>query len=324
MSHYKQSSFLLAGLGVHAAQNLGAKALIRTPAAAQAVADAVRQGFVNKAPYIAPLKHRVAAGLIGHEVAEVPQYANAAARGFSEYLDRNGHVMTKHDHLALRMLTQGRVDDLAKLKNKVGGLPILDRFQEYAHGSGNKILQHIASQGNTSEVKRLFAKPKTLREAFSPESYPLLSNISRNATRGRAQEAATPGRLHKLVEPVTAAALALAEPAAGAINYAKMGVASPVLQKHVPGLKRAADWVEHSFVDSAKNSLKSGFNTVESNKYLATLKNRAAGALDSVQNTPQFSKLKNMAKGTVVNGLAGELDRTAYALGQAGGKVLQR
>lgn len=116
----KRGSFGLAA-GMHVAQNIASKYALKTPAAARVMADAARQGFVNKQNYEVPLHIKALAGIAGKEYVELPHLVNKAAMGLREHLDAVGHTVSKDDHLAMRMLSQGRTEDLARLHHRTGG-----------------------------------------------------------------------------------------------------------------------------------------------------------------------------------------------------------
>lgn len=116
----KRGSFGLAA-GMHVAQNIASKYALKTPAAARVMADAARQGFVNKQHYEVPLHIKALAGIAGKEYVELPHLVNKAAMGLREHLDAVGHTVSKDDHLAMRMLSQGRTEDLARLHHRTGG-----------------------------------------------------------------------------------------------------------------------------------------------------------------------------------------------------------
>lgn len=317
----------LIGLGVHAAQNLAAKLALKTPAAARVVADATRQGFLHGKNYDAPLGLRAAAGIAGKEFVEVPHLANKAAQGFRQHLIDKGHEVTKTDHLALRMATQGRLADLERLSRRTGGKSqeILGHFHDYA--KNNSPVAEMVSKAVKSEatkpVETLFQKSTSIPSRFKSTDHPLLNNISYNVTRGKempvVSRSKTETALRNSVEPLVTAGLSVVEPIGGAINYAKQGLASHTAQNFKP-VKQVSDWLNRSFTNSARQSAvagakETGGGTID--KAISFAKQHGKLPEKLKEN---YSKALNFAKGTVGNGVAGELDRTSHALGRAIGE----
>ena len=314
---------LAALLGFHMAQNLGAKLALKTPKAAQVVADAVRQGFVHGKHYETPLGVKALAGIAGREFLEVPHLANKAAIGFHDALNAKGHVMSKSDHLAMRMLTQGRFQDLEKLHRRTGGATkaIVQHATDYAknfEAVGPAIGKAVAN-GSAKPVSDLFKKEKGIMGRLSSKDHPLLNNISYNVTRGKEVPVRT-SRLHKVIEPGMTAALATVEPAGAGLNAFKQVLTSDRAQK-VPVVKRVGDWFNKAFINTAETSANAGARETGGGLVQKSLDfARSKGKIpEGVKDT--YSRVANAGKGLILNGLAGELDRTSHALGRAAGQT---
>ena len=312
---------LLTGAAVHVAQNLGMEGMIRSPHYAQALANAARAGFEGR-PYHHGIVSAIA-GVAGTEAKEMPKLVNEGAHHFKQYLDSKGHSVTRHDHLALRMMTQGRTADLAKLHARTGGktTDIINHVVNYAKEKHGVDLSHMAANVghvDTPNTTSLFKKPEGLLGHFKSDNHPLLSNISANITRGRPTTNKISGRVSQAIESGVTGALSAAEPIAGAINYGKQFLASSTAQK-IPIVKKTFDWVNKAFADSASSSMVSGIKTGGGNLAERVLQKARDSKLGDFSGKT-YSTLKNKAKGTLLNGLAGEADRTAHALGTAAAK----
>jgi hypothetical protein len=359
----KEANLILGGIIGHVAQNYAAKGALRTRYASQVVADAVRKGFLHGEHYELPAKARLAAGIMGAEASEVPHIANQVGIGFKNYLDSKKHVMTKNDHLAIRMMTQGRFGDLQRLHHRTGGgtEAIAGHLHDYLSNHGHSGLPDKATLGGilgaipkdlagdaAKPLSQLFQKPG-LKGTLRGHDYPLLNNISYNITRGKETSAPT-GRIakavHSAIEPGAIAALGAAEPSAGLLNGFKYLLARPETQKFAPA-KKLFDSLNESFAGAAKSSTKAGAQeamhpdvarAIERAQAAKTLKQtgrlpepkvepeptsllgRIKQKLVGTAESPRFSRLLNRAKGTFVNGLAGEADRTGYAIGKSLGE----
>lgn len=180
----KRGSFGLAA-GMHVAQNIASKYALKTPAAARVMADAARQGFVNKQNYEVPLHIKALAGIAGKEYVELPHLVNKAAMGLREHLDAVGHTVSKDDHLAMRMLSQGRTEDLARLHHRTGGRTeaIVGHVTKYLaknHGVDVSPLTAIGhrSEGVTARLGHTAHAPHNVQALPHQDSMARLSHVA--------------------------------------------------------------------------------------------------------------------------------------------------
>lgn len=331
--HTLEKQAFLGSLGIaagfHALQNLAVKHALKTKGYGQIIADSARAGLEHKPYHNYGLS--AAAGVAGKELKEIPEVVNQASHHFSKYLEEQGHMMTKHDHLALRMATQGRFGDLARLHTHIEGsttgvIKHLGNYLKERHGIDlTPGLSSTNLQGLSKGLRESGAydhlQDSKLSSLFKPDSgLPLLNNVSHNITRGRPASAGN-SRIDQAIETGTSALMGIQEPVGAAINFAKQGLASHTAQK-IPVVKKTFDWVNQQIKESVNSSFVSGAKEGGGKIYDRAMQmakdHGLGGVTDAVGKV--YSQAKNTAKTVFVNGMAGELDRTAHAVGKAVGQ----
>lgn len=270
----KASSLLVGGAMTHLAQNFATNSALHSKTVAKYLANSFQQGY--KGVVDKSIGGTIKRGLTSVALPDVSAAHKAAHEAGGAMKGLLGNA-TKKQHLGVRMVTQGRFSDLKK-----HGLD-KDHVVMKAHALMKKHLPSVPSlSGNLKNVEKL----------WSDKSHPLLSNISKQISRGEVPSGKKfkPGKLTQTTPVAASLASAVVDPAAGVMNTAKAVSMSKVVQDSKWGSK---------MVHAAHNQF------------------IKKPVLSGVSNSGGVSGLKHSAYKYAVNPLSAHLKRTSSALSEA-------
>lgn len=234
----KAASLSLAAAG-HLFQNISTNSALHTKKFAKYVANSFSQGTkgVIDTSTLAEAK-RAISSVVTPDISAAGKKAHDAGRAMGAMLG----IASKRQKAGIRMLTEGRMDDLVKynLHN--------DPVVLAAHKSLSKHVPGLPSPSSLAGKKDTMDRIKSL---WNDKSHPLLSNVVKNITRGEnpVGDKFKPGSISQRMPVLASVATALKEPVAGGLDLAKNLSLSEKFQATKYG-KKAVDAATEVFVKS--------------------------------------------------------------------------
>lgn len=234
----KAASLTLAAAG-HLLQNLSTNSALHTKKFAKYVANSFAQGTkgVVDSSHLAEAK-RAISSVVTPDIAAAGKKAHDAGRAMAPVLSS----ATKRQKAGIRMLTEGRIDDLVKYNLHVDPV-VLD-----AHKFLSRHVPGVPSPDSLTGKRGALGRVKAL---WADKSHPLLSNVLKNITRGDnpVGDKFKPGKISQRMPVLASVATTLKEPVAGSIDLAKNMSISEKFQTNKYG-KKVVDAATELFVKS--------------------------------------------------------------------------
>ena len=231
----KQAIFAEAA-GIHLAQNLGTKALLKWKGAANHIANGFAGGMAGVVPTgIKEHAKRILSGTIAPEIATIRQTAHEAGIEMGKHIASSTKV-SKRAQVGLRLLSQGNIPKLQHFG--------LDKHPAVMEAAG-VIDKHFGTKMTTAIHDK--AKGIEYHQAWKRKDLPLLSNVMSNMSKGKVIGKTIPGK-ENINHGVLGAAISVnVEPIAGGFNLAKTLMASKAVQNNKFGAW-ASKKLEHAFI----------------------------------------------------------------------------
>lgn len=283
----KESSLTAAALA-HLAQNLTTKAMLQSKRAGRRFARAFQTGA--EGGHDSSLTRKLtsaAASLVSPEMEVMYREANKLGQKMAPHLPG----MSPRAKVGLRQITEGRVDDYARLKHRMKLGPVEQAGMDTAMGA----IEHhfripVKQMMNADPIAQ-----KELRQAFHSDTQPILKNYVGQMTRpaGRIRKFKE-GPMHEATPMAHQATALIADPIAGALNVAKT---APLIKrvKENKYLKGPIEKVEDYFtthqaelgaakpgIDQFKHGFKNKVFEYVVNPMSANIKNTSATITDIV------------------------------------------
>lgn len=276
----EKSASLILGAGLtHLAQNIGTQAAMRSKKVAKYLANSFSQGAHGVVD--TSLKARATRFLSGVALPEVA-VAHKEIHGLGSKMKPILDKATPRQKVALRMISEGRFSDLRKYKLHK------DPIVQSAHNMISKVTK-------TPSLGKMIDNSKKVEPLFKDKSHPLLSNISKNISRGEKPVGSQfkPGHLTAKAPIAGAMASTLVDPAGGIINSTKTLMSSEKFGQNRFGAK-IKHMLNKQFVT---NPIKSGVSTSKTGHHV--------------------NELKHKANSLIVNPVSAELKRTSASITDA-------
>ena len=288
----KEASLALAALS-HLAQNLTTKAALQSRRAGRRIARAFQTGA--EGGHDSSILRRATSALASvasPEMEVMYREANKLGHSMAPYLPG----MSRRAKVGLRQLTEGRVDDYARLKHRMKLGPVEQAGMDTAMGAMEKHFKIPMKQIVDADP----AAHKEIRHAFESDTQPLLKNyvgqLTRDAGPIRKFKA---GQMHEATPLAHQLPALAADPIAGALNVAKT---APLVKriKENKYLKKPIQKVEdyftthqaelgaaHPGIDAFKHGVKNKLFEYVVNPMSANIKNTSATITDIVNRAKQ-------------------------------------
>lgn len=244
----KSSSIIASAAATHLAQNIATNQALKNKSVAKYLANSFSQGAHGVVD--TSKKSRAIRGVsaaLTPDISAAHTTAHRAGQAMSEVLGR----ASKRQKVGIRMITEGRFDDL--VKHNLHKDPIVQE----AH---SQIRKHMPGIPDLAQVEKHKDRLSNLRKLWKDKSHPILSNVMSNISRGSKPvgDQFKSGRLTQKDTIAGSLAAAIAEPVAGGIDAAKTLMVSKTVTGTKVG-KAVADFGHNTFV---KSPVKKGLSGV--------------------------------------------------------------
>ena len=254
----KQSSLLAGAIGTHIAQNVFTRYLVRTPEAAQKLANSFASGYHGVVDNSWGHKAlSIVAGAASPDLAIMHKQMHALGSALGPHL----RMLTPRQQVGVRMIAEGKFQHLV-----AQGHHRDPAIQNIARMISLHTKMPIHNIGDLSQEGA-----KKLEEVWHSPEHPLLSNIARRIGRGKLPEVSKPAQAQSLLHAgIGAVSAGLVDPAAGLLNSAKTFASSHYAERnkyiaHASRLMRE-HLIEHPIMQGAKQ---------HGEDFLRGIKNRA-------------------------------------------------
>jgi hypothetical protein len=269
----KQASFIGGAIATHLLQNVATNVALGKRRVSRYLANSFAQGargVVDNSIKARALRTALGATLPDISVAHKSMHDLGRAVG-----GLTAHA-TPRQRVAVRMLTQGRFNDLKK-------------YDLHRDPVVQAVHNHVSKHLGLPSLDHVMSKADDVAKLWKDKTHPLLSNIATNITKGAKPEGKhfVPGHLTAKPGLTGAVASFAIDPAAGSLNTAKNLMASKKVANNKYG-KKVVDMLNNQFI---KKPIKAG-----------------------VESEGRISQLKNRAYKLGVNPLSAHLKRTSSAL----------
>jgi hypothetical protein len=276
----KTASLIGGALGTHIAQNIATKAALGHKGISRYLANSFSEGVhgvVNTS--LGSRAKKFLSGAILPDIAVAHRKAHDFGRAMNPVIS----MADKRQKVGLRMLSEGRIEDLKKHKLH------LDPIIQKAHGIAKEHMEDLPA------LDSVLDKGKSIQKIFNDKAHPLASNILKNISRGNKPV----GPQFRLAAPrstlpvVGSLSSTLIDPSGGVINSAKTLMSSKTFSSTRLGKKINDSLEKHLVVKPIKSGLSGGAPVTKKDK------------------------LKHTAAEVLVNPVSANLKRTSAAITDA-------